>query len=696
MNNKKKKITSPEGFYYALLLGTGLILFLALILNQVWEYQDLLRHAHDKTVTRAKRSAENVKISMEKLITTSGDGGMHLDAYTKALNSENFMRVRLIHNKSVDAQYGFEKSEQPEYPQEIESLKDGKSRNWETEDFFVNIVPLIVDQSCQKCHFTPESDFKEPAPIGHVLSLIEVKIPVSNFREIQELLQYHKAQALGMILFIALLFGIALFYASTALKKMATRNRLILENTLAGFLMLDAGGIIINCNKAFASTLEYSPSELEGQNIRKICGQRSENEIKMTLPEGEIGDEFQNVDVYQSKNGRFLDVETTVSVIRSGREKIIYSFIRDITERKRSEKEIIKAKEKAEAATRLKDKFVGLVAHDLRSPLSSMIGLLQVLANDPETTLSEKASQIIRKVTGTGKSMTGMIEELLNLGKLQTGEIRPDLKFLDMRFISMWVLNDISHLAEKKEIIIENNVAWHTRIYADPNLFKEVCHNLVSNAIKFCKNGGRITLFTPENKPSILAVADTGTGIEQERIQTLFSYEDKASSLGTDGERGSGFGLAYCQEIMKAHGGAITVESVTGKGSTFFANLPHVVPGILLVEDEPSTRMFHREMLGSLDAEIVEAENGEKALEILKTARVDLILSDIKMDKMDGIKLLESVRADKDLNKIPFIVITSNKDTNTRDEAFRLGADDFVAKPTTPEELIPRVRKHIV
>lgn len=358
------------------------------------------------------------------------------------------------------------------------------------------------------------------------------------------------------------------------------------------------------------------------------------------------------------------------------------------------ERKLLQAKEKAEEATKLKDKFVSMIAHDLRGPLSNLAGFLK-LAKDPAIQ-GEKKEEIIHLADDTARGLLILTEELLSVSMLKTGKVKPGPVFMDaFTAVNQVVVNSML-IAERKGISLTSQVPMNSRIYADPILFGEVLKNLVSNAIKFSKAGDSITIHIPDGKPSTIAVIDTGAGINPGLLKDLFNYETKTSTIGTSGEPGTGLGLPLSMDIMKAHQGNLSVESSLGKGSVFYAELPNVRPRILVAEDDDGERTLIEKMLEPLDVEIFKAENGREALEIINASKPHLILSDIYMPKMNGFQLLDAVRGDKSLKGISYILLTVDTSMETREKAFQHGADDFLTKPLAKEDLLPRVGKYIM
>ncbi len=370
--------------------------------------------------------------------------------------------------------------------------------------------------------------------------------------------------------------------------------------------------------------------------------------------------------------------------------------LKHATEALRREKEIAEeAKQMAEEATKLKDKFVSLVAHDLKAPFATIIGFLELLYDDHANPLQPEQKKMVEYSLRSGKGLVNMIQKVLEIGRLQTGKVILEKRFFDGHHSASHTVENLKLLAQEKGIVLNNEVPQGTRFYGDVELFGGVIQNLVSNAIKFCNKEDTITLFAPSDLKGSIAVKDTGIGMNEASKSIVFQHEETTTTRGTAGEKGTGLGLPLSQDIMKAHGGTLSVESVQGEGSVFYATLPFVKPTILVVEDEENLRKIFKRYLSKIDVEFIEAGSGTEAVEILKENTPHLISLDIMMPEMDGFQLLEHIRMNPLTREIPIIVITSDSNIDTRDKVFKMGANDFVTKPFQTEELIPRVRRFL-
>lgn len=489
--------------------------------------------------------------------------------------------------------------------------------------------------------------------------------------------------------------------AQEELRKSEDLFRAITTSARNAIVMIDEYGNTLVWNPEAERVFGFSEEEVIGKNIGDFVVPpefREDHKAGMdrfrTTGQGPFVNNVVELTGVR-RNGQRFPMELSIAAVRRGDVYRAVGMVQDITDRKETEKAFLLAKEKAEEATRLKDKFVSLVAHDLRAPFTSIVSLLKLVKSDKEHPLSDKQMEIISHVLKSGEHSLEMIEELLNVTRLQTGTLMPRPVFFEARLIVMEVLGSLGHMAQKKSIIITNDVPERARLYADPNLFKEVLFNLVSNAVKFSRTGGAISVFIPDGARSTIAVRDSGIGVDPKTIPNIFKYEEKTSTEGTAGEPGTGLGLPLSYDIMKAHGGDLRVEPIREGGTVFCATLPEVKPRILIVEDEKISSMKISRMLADEDLDISTAANGMEALDTLKNESCHLVLTDLFMPVMDGFTFISQIKADPALKTIPVIAITAHTDYKTRETALQLGADDFVAKPIVEEELIHRIKKYI-
>ncbi|MBI5638735.1 MAG: hybrid sensor histidine kinase/response regulator [Nitrospinae bacterium] len=343
------------------------------------------------------------------------------------------------------------------------------------------------------------------------------------------------------------------------------------------------------------------------------------------------------------------------------------------------------------------------MSHDMRGPLGSVMALLGMLAEKARYNLDEaKQAELVSKSHKSLGGLVDMIDQLLDLSRLQTGRLSVIKRPIAVRDLAISSFGHYATLADKKGIRFVNEVPPGMKVFADGALISEVLNNLVSNAVKFCREGDSVTVGAAD--PHTIMVKDGGIGIPASILPDLFKPEVKTTTIGTGGEKGTGLGLPYCKEIMVAHGGAVTVESVEGWGAVFSIRFAPVRPVVLVVDDQEVQRAIMRKhILEMKDVEIIEAANGLEALEILKTTEVVLVITDLGMPVMDGFTLLTEIRGNPLLQTLPVIVNSavssstgvSGELIDVRRKVFELGADDFIAKPIVPEDFIPRIIRYL-
>jgi CheY-like chemotaxis protein len=291
-------------------------------------------------------------------------------------------------------------------------------------------------------------------------------------------------------------------------------------------------------------------------------------------------------------------------------------------------------------------------------------------------------------------NLMAMIDELLKISRLQSGALKPERRFINaLRATS--VLYELKPLADRKGIRLVNDVPDTIRLYADPDLFREVVQNLVNNAIKFSRTGDTVTLFAPPAENPVIAVRDTGTGISPRLVGDLFKHEVKTTTSGTAGELGTGLGLPLCNDIMQAHGGRLTLETEPGQGSTFFVELPTVRPRVLVVESDPARQSELRAVLEPTGVELLLADSIPAVERCLRESRPHLIIVDVPLTDGSRLSLLERLKQRADSRDIPVIVTTGEPGAVSEEAAIRVGADDFLRRPVTQADLIPRVRRFL-
>ncbi|MCB1159501.1 MAG: PAS domain S-box protein, partial [Leptospiraceae bacterium] len=332
--------------------------------------------------------------------------------------------------------------------------------------------------------------------------------------------------------------------------------QLAAEISVISYFVVNKDASICYANKAAAEIIGFTREELLQMSYLDInpdFNPKSWEEHWQTLKEQTS---FTYISLNQTKENILIPVEITDNYISSHSKEYCLSIIQDIRKRKKAEEDLREEKEKAEEATRLKDKFISLVSHDLRSPLSGMLAFFEMMIEDEDEFRPKDRKEMYLNFYNSIQSLLGMIDKLLNLNRLQSGRLTLQPEFIELKAILDDIIPQFHPLIQRKDITLVNQVKKQTKIFIDPNLFREVLTNLLSNAVKFCSAKDTIEII-PHEGDRFLEIKDSGKGIPEEFLPDLFKEEIKTTTIGTLGEIGTGLGLPFCKDIMEAHSGDI-------------------------------------------------------------------------------------------------------------------------------------------
>ncbi|MBE9167300.1 GAF domain-containing protein [Pleurocapsales cyanobacterium LEGE 06147] len=392
------------------------------------------------------------------------------------------------------------------------------------------------------------------------------------------------------------------------------------------------------------------------------------------------------------------------------------------------------ARTEAEAANRIKDEFLAVLSHELRSPLNPILGWSQLLRSGRLD--ASNTAQALEAIERNARLQTQLIEDLLDVSRILQGKLALKVSSVNLVDTIEAALETVQLAAETKSIQIQTQFNLEVKlIKGDPSRIQQIVWNLLSNAIKFTPQGGLIEVklssvaghsslveegqittdtndkgLMTKDKFAQIQVRDTGKGINPEFLPYVFESFRQADATTTRKFGGLGLGLAIARHLVELHGGTIMAESLgEGQGATFTVRLPlaetrgeakeanRAAPysllltriRILIVDDEPDTRDFLTFMLEQQGATVTAVASANEALNFLKQSKPDLLISDIGMPKVDGYTLLRRIRAlaPEQGGQIPAIALTSYARDIDRQEAIAAGFQKHIAKPVQPDKL---------
>ncbi|HVI50105.1 MAG TPA: response regulator [Candidatus Sulfotelmatobacter sp.] len=494
--------------------------------------------------------------------------------------------------------------------------------------------------------------------------------------------------------------------AELALAQAEEHSRQILGSVSDGILGLDLEGCISFINPAAVWTLGYAEEEILGSSLRDRI---------QTPPPGHKEVLSASDEYFFRKDGRSFPVEYSTTPIFKDDDMVgTVVVFRDITERKREQEELLRAKEVAEDATRMKSDFLANMSHEIRTPMNAIIGLAHLLM---KTGLTARQADQMRKIQQSANHLLALINDILDFSKIEAGKLPIEIVDFELREVLDNVSNLISEKAAAKglELIFDIDQTLPDCLQGDPLRLGQILINFCNNAVKFTETGEIVVKAQLlENHDgdmlAYFAVSDTGIGLTEEQIGRLFQAFSQADASTTRRYGGTGLGLAISKRLAELMGGNIGVTSEYGAGSTFWCTVRlhpgqqktiHHTPAIdlsgrrvLVIDDSPQARAVLADLLSGLSFIVDEAPSGLEGLEMIDRAAerknpYEIAFIDWQMPGIDGIETTRRLHEKAGTGQHPHVVmVTAYGREEIMEKAEQLGIEQFLIKPVTPSALL--------
>ena len=506
-----------------------------------------------------------------------------------------------------------------------------------------------------------------------------------------------------------------------ALKESEARFKQLAELFPETIYESDLLGKVTYANDHACKCFGYTRDDLkDGVNIINLVAQNDRELIVKRIKEKiqGIDNGYLEYTAMRKDGSTFPAMGFTAVIMNNGDPSGLRGFIIDITERKKVELELIRAKEQAQTANVMKSQFLANMSHEIRTPMNGIQGFLDLLQ---KTSLSSEQMDYIREAKTASKMLLYLINDILDFSKLDAGKLTIENVNFNIRTAVEDAVSILMPKASEKQlelkIIINNSVP--EEVIGDPDRLRQILNNLICNAVKFTETG-KITVTVDsveqiDGKALIcFEIKDTGIGISEQSVKKLFRPFIQADASTTRKFGGTGLGLAISKELVELMQGNIYVDSEEGKGSTFrFSILTQISkkfkestaveklrekpqPRILLVEDSKMNQKLFKIMLKKKNMSCDIAIDGSEALKALAKKEYDIVFMDCQMPVMDGYESTTKIREmEGDKNHTYIVAMTANTMEGDKEKCLKAGMDDYISKPINFDTMFSIIEANI-
>jgi PAS domain S-box-containing protein len=499
------------------------------------------------------------------------------------------------------------------------------------------------------------------------------------------------------------------------LKRSEEKHRLFFENAQGLMCTHDRSGRFISMNRAGANLIGYAQDELINKSLFDVTPPNLKDTVEYYLKKVfETGSDEGLMRVVHRDGSIKVWLYKNVIVKDTNGENIAIGNAIDISERIKSEKQLQRAKLIAEKSVFAKDQFLANMSHEIRTPMNAILGFSEILKS---TTLDETQKEYLEAINNSGENLLVIINDILDFSKIESGKLTIEEKPVSIRKTLEHVKNLLAFKAKEKNIemnvYVENDIPAF--VLADSVRLNQVFINLIGNAVKFTEYG-KVEVFCQTQREKNQAnklkfiIKDTGIGIPPDKMDVIFERFKQAEDNTTRKFGGTGLGLSITKKLIDIFGGSIHVSSNLGKGSEFTVILPFKLAdepkakendavkhegtkkqlNILITEDNSLNQKLAKHILETNNFKTEIVEDGQKAVEILKTKKFDVILMDLQMPVMDGYVATSFIRNVLKIDT-PIIAMTAHSLIGEKEKCLKGGMNHYLSKPYKAKELIEAI-----
>jgi PAS domain S-box-containing protein len=543
---------------------------------------------------------------------------------------------------------------------------------------------------------------------------------------------YHDGIRESLDLFLSVCSNLIISYraergrrASVAqLQQAEARYRTVVEAVGEGIFILDEHQRLDFSNPSMCVLAGCDAGALTGRTLPSLFAQASRAELEpilLMLAQGEAGQLALEATLCRD-NGSLLPVELNLGLFASGSESRIVGVVRDVSAERGARQELLRAKQLAEDANRAKSEFLANMSHEIRTPLNGMIGMLELAQG---TVLSDQQRDYVETSLDASRSLLYLVNDILDFARIEAGKMSLDIVQFNLHDHIQYCVQHFETIAAQRNIVIAAQVAPEVPVHilGDPQRLRQILMNLLSNAVKFT-HAGRIDIqvacVTQDRSTTVLrfTVRDTGIGIPPDKQAGIFKAFEQADSSITRRYGGTGLGLSISEALTRMMGGSIHFESRDKEGSTFWFQLPLVIPKtdpvrtqataqtqgqvlpkgqgwrsleVLVAEDNTVNQRLFRYALTERGHHPTIVANGLEAIAALQTGHYDVVLMDLQMPELDGLEASRRIRQAEQQSgserRQRIIALTAHALKGDRERCIEAGMDEYLTKPVSNVEL---------